>query len=232
MRARATALGRNCMAGDVRAMRRLIFLGAFVIMLVVPGCASVTQGIVSSFFKIDDVGDAECRITGLTAVGLPQKLDDQETARQAGQSYRKLKILIVHGIGRHDEGYSDAFLEKLLPALGLDVRDGTIKHFNLSSAAAPGQPLGTLRASRHFNKTETRELIVYELTWSPIAEREKQMLVYDFSDLYSARRAELNSTAKQFINDNLSDVMLYAGNTRESILSSVRQAFCWMTTGD
>jgi len=213
-------------------MRRLILLGAFLTILVVPGCAGVTQGVVNSFFKIGDIGDSDCRITGPSAVGLAEKFDDQGVAHQAGEASRQLKLLIIHGIGKHDEGYSNAFLEKLLPALGLDVLDDTVKRFNLSSDAALGQDLGTLRASRHFNKTETHELIVYELTWSPITEREKEMLVNDSSDRYSARSAKLNSAGKHFVNDAFSDVMLYAGNTREPILSSVRQAFCWMTTGD
>jgi hypothetical protein len=89
-----------------------------------------------------------------------------------------------------------------------------------------------LRVQRFLNKDRTRELLFYELTWSPIIEAEKQLIEFDDSGQHAFRRASLNRSIKEFFNSHVPDPMIYLGNKRDSILMSVRQSICWMFNGD
>ena len=52
------------------------------------------------------------------------------------------------------------------------------------------------------NKSGSRELLFYELTWSVIIDSTKATLAYDTTDEYAYHRATLNRTAKEFIDSH------------------------------
>ncbi len=116
--------------------------------------------------------------------------------------------------------------------LGLDVTDEQTKELTLSTPLAGPGPGGFLRISRFMNKSRTRELLFYELTWSEITEPEKKVLEYDSAGEYTYRRTALNNAMKEFFNSHVSDPLIYLGRARQKVLMSVQQSFCWMTQGD
>jgi hypothetical protein len=122
-------------------------------------------------------------------------------------------------------GYSTEFLEKLATELKLTAKASTFKDIKLMSA---NEPLGELRITRLQNENNSKELWFYELTWSEITRDQKALLAFDNSGEYSFRRAEVNDMLKKFSNDTGPDPIIYLGKSRELILRSFAQAFCWM----
>ena len=86
--------------------------------------------------------------------------------------------------------------------------------------------------SRYLNKSRSRELIFYELTWSEITEKEKEAIAFDDATEYTFRRTALNSFMKKFFNSHVADPLIYLGEAQKPILASVQQSVCWMTQGD
>jgi hypothetical protein len=156
----------------------------------------------------------------------------QEHERVGGQSARTLKVLMVHGIGKHLPGYSARLTEHLMRELKLDLREENYKEIALNDPETWDGPLGNLRISRYMNKARTRELLFYELTWSDIIEPERKIIAFDDSAEYAFRRTALNATMKEFFNSHVPDTLIFLGDANVPILSSVRQSFCWMTQGD
>jgi hypothetical protein len=82
------------------------------------------------------------------------------------------------------------------------------------------------------NEETGKDLTFYELTWSDITRKEKELLTFDNSGEYEFRRASVNSLLKKFSNDTGPDPIIYLGKSREAILAAFGQSFCWMATGD
>jgi hypothetical protein len=85
-----------------------------------------------------------------------------------------------------------------------------------------------LRVTRLQNENSSKELWFYELTWSEITRAQKALLAFDNSGESSFRRAEVNDMLKKFSNDTAPDPIIYLGESRDIILRSFAQAFCWM----
>ena len=187
-------------------------------------CSSLGKGIAEAFLEKQIEEDTrQCEVWGESFNGLSSHLDNK---------LGKLKVLMVHGVGDHQSGYSTEFFEKLAKELGLSVTAKRHKEIKLLDKNNPDKALGGLRINRFLNKERTQELITYELTWSKITEKDKKVLAYDNSGQYSFRRAEINDLMKRFSNDTGPDPIIYLGERREDILLSVAQSFCWMTYGD
>ena len=201
----------------------MIFLSFFI-----SGCASIGKGMVEALLEKQDKEDTRvCEVWGESFTGLMPHLD-----KQPGM----MKVLMVHGVGDHKPGYATEFFEKLAKELGLSVTTKAHKNIKLSDVNYPDKLLGNLRINRFLNrdinKKITQEIMFYELTWSEITEKEKQVLEYDNSGEYSFRRAEINDLMKRFSNDTGPDPIIYLGESRDDILSSFAQSFCWMTYGN
>jgi hypothetical protein len=176
-----------------------------------------------------------CMIRGPAFPGVESLIRAQIMEGSAGSgmlSRRTTKMLMIHGIGSHVPGYSTRFAENLTRSLGLTVTERTVKEMDLQDESLPGERLGHLAVRRFFNPENRQELLFYELTWSSITEHEKQAIAYDSSGEYAFRRANLNNLMKEFLNDHISDPMIYLGNAREKVVKSVYQAMCWMAYGD
>ncbi|MDP1771749.1 MAG: hypothetical protein Q8L15_05640 [Methylobacter sp.] len=185
------------------------------------GCASLGKGMAEAFLEKQQSADTRvCELWGKPFNGLSPFLDNKQG---------KMKVLMVHGVGDHLPGYSTQFVEKLAKELDLPVMSAQYKNITLTSRIEPGKNLGNLRINRLLSKDRSKELLFYELTWSVITAKQKEVLAYDNSGEYSFRRAEVNNLMKKFSNDTGPDPIIYLGESREDILVSFGQSFCWMT---
>lgn len=203
-------------------MKRLLNILIFpVAAIMLSGCASLGKGMVEAFLEKQEALDTRvCEIWGKPFAGLTPHLHN---------AHGKMKVLMVHGVGDHLPGYSTQFLEKLSQKLDLTVQSAQPKNITLTSRADASKNLGNLRIHRLLDKDRKSELLFYELTWSKITAPQKEVLAYDNSGEYSFRRAEINDLMKKFSNDTGPDPIIYLGDSREDILVSFAQAFCWMT---
>ncbi len=203
-------------------VNRLLLI--ILITILLNGCASLGKGIAEAFLEKQEEEDTRvCEITGNKFTGLKPQLETPG---------RKMKVLMVHGVGNHLPGYSTEFLEKLAKELDLAVTAKAHKNIKLAALNDPNKNLGNLRIHRYLNKAKNQELLFYELTWSEITAKDKEVLSYDNSGEQSFRRAEVNDLLKKFSNDTGPDPIIYLGEKREDILSAFSQSFCWMVSGD
>jgi hypothetical protein len=139
---------------------------------------------------------------------------------------------MVHGVGTHVPGHSARLSANLAQSLGLTVVAPDSKAFPIEAPAFPGETLGTLTVTRHTNVARDREMLFFELTWSPISQPAKDAIAFDSTAVYAYRRASLNNAFKQFINDVAPDPLVYTGTGRERIQATVGQALCWALSAD
>ncbi|MEQ1622621.1 MAG: hypothetical protein ABL919_14530 [Methylococcales bacterium] len=199
-------------------------LSAIIAFPLLTSCSSLGKGVAEAFLeKQQSVDSRICEIWGKPFNGL-----DPFLANPSG----KMKVLMVHGVGDHLAGYSTQFLEKLAKELDLPVMASQYKNISLTSRTDTSKNLGNLRINRLLSKDRSKELLFYELTWSVITAKQKEVLAYDNSGEYSFRRAEMNDLMKKFSNDTGPDPIIYLGESREDILVSFAQAFCWMAKSD
>ncbi|NOT12931.1 MAG: hypothetical protein HOP23_14040 [Methylococcaceae bacterium] len=198
---------------------RIFFL--VIVSMEMTSCASFGKGMVEAYLeKQESVDTRVCEIWGKPFSGLTPFLDNRKG---------KLKVLMVHGVGDHLPGYATQFVEKLANELNLTAMSTQQKNITLTSRLDNSKNLGNLRIVRFLNKSRTNEMLFYELTWSAITAKQKEVLAYDNSGEYSFRRAKMNDLMKKFSNDTGPDPIIYLGESREDILVSFGQAFCWMT---
>jgi hypothetical protein len=168
---------------------------ALSVSVLLSGCASFGKGITEAILEKQDSEDTRvCEITGNQFTGLQPQLEAPG---------RKMKVLMVHGVGNHLPGYSTEFLEKLAKELDLPVTTRAYKNIKLVDPKDPEKNLGNLRIHRYLDQSQTQELLFYELTWSEITAKDKEVLAYDNS-----------------------------GEKRDDILVAFAQSFCWMISGD
>jgi hypothetical protein len=197
---------------------------ALSVSVLLSGCASFGKGITEAILEKQDSEDTRvCEITGNQFTGLQPQLEAPG---------RKMKVLMVHGVGNHLPGYSTEFLEKLAKELDLPVTTRAYKNIKLVDPKDPEKNLGNLRIHRYLDQSQTQELLFYELTWSEITAKDKEVLAYDNSGEQSFRRAEVNDLLKKFSNDTGPDPIIYLGEKRDDILVAFAQSFCWMISGD
>ena len=205
----------------MRKIDSKIFVLCFIVLL--NGCASFGRGVTEALLEKQESEDTRiCEITGQKFYGIKPQLEAPG---------RKMKVLMVHGVGNHLPGYSTQFLEKLAKELDLTVTVKNYKNISLAHPKDPAKHLGNLRIDRYMSKEKTQELLFYELTWSEITAKDKEILSYDNSGEQSFRRAEVNNLLKKFSNDTSPDPIIYLGEKREDILTAFAQSFCWMISG-
>lgn len=192
-----------------------------VITVQLNGCASLGKGVAEAFLEKQQAVDTRlCEIWGKPFKGISPFLDNKQG---------KMKVLMVHGVGDHLPGYSTQFIEKLAAELNLPVMSSKYKNITLTNRHDTSKNLGNLRITRLLSKDQSKELLFYELTWSVITAKQKEVLAYDNSGEYSFRRAEVNNLMKKFSNDTGPDPIIYLGESRDDILVSFGQSFCWMS---
>jgi hypothetical protein len=208
-------------------------LALLAVLLMLPvGCAGVAKGVTQAL-----IGDKEkpkedtrqCYIRGRSLKGIEAFLDGNGQHGEGKDSARPdLKVLMVHGIGTHQPGYSARLAENLARSLSLTKVQENPKEFFLKALMFPERELGVLRVQRYLNADGSRVMMFYELTWDPIVEQEKQTLAFDTSEENAHRRAVINRALKVFVDETVPDVLMYNGTSKEIIQASVGQAICWM----
>ncbi len=165
--------------------------------------------------RIDCPGQGSCSPPGLkTSIG--------RSARTA--------VLLVHGMGVQTRGYGDALREQLERRLGLRAAGKPDE----KPIRKPGSPFdyGLLEV-RGYVTPDDRQVQVYELTWSPTTTWAKQKyLGFDSAALLERERVPWNRALKrEFVNDRLSDPLLYLGAYGPTMQYPVEQAICWTIKG-
>ena len=194
----------------------LISLSIFLLS----GCASIGRGMTEAFMgRFNSEDTRVCQVRGQSFAGIAPGL---------AKPHGKTKVLMVHGVGDRLPGYSTELMEKLSNQLKLTAKSSSFKDIQLMSFSDPEKKLGNLRVTRLQNENKSKELWFYELTWSEITRDQKSILAFDNSGEFSFRRATVNNMLKTFTNDTAPDPIIYLGESRELILRSFAQAFCWM----
>ncbi len=187
------------------------------------GCASFGRGMVEAYLERQEEDTRVCEIIGKPFEGLNPYLDNQ---------HGKTKVLIIHGIRDHMPGYSTQFVERLAKELDLPLMSSKRKNIHLMNDGSNGEKMGNLGVVRLMSKDKTKELLFYELTWSPITAKQKEAIAFDNTDEYAYRRADVNNLLKKFSNETWPDSIIYIGESRNEILQAFQQSFCWMMKSD
>ena len=202
------------------------------------GCASFGEGVTRGLLAQSE-GPAEdtrmCEVSGPPFSGILPLLERQAgypPLGQAGPERPILKVIMVHGVGTHVPGHSARLSANLAQSLGLTVVAPEAKAFPIEALAFPGETLGTLTVTRHTNAARDREMLFFELTWSPISQPAKDAIAFDSTAVYAHRRATLNNVFKQFVNDVAPDPLVYTGTGRDRIQATIGQTLCWALSAD
>ena len=173
--------------------------------------------ILSGCSRSDD--DLLCQIEGKPFQGIFPLIKD---------SANTTKVLMVHGVAKHEPGYSTQLLQGLANKMRLNQISEITKNITLTDPLDATKKLGNLRIRQLSNEDKGHKLVFYELTWSEINDDRKKILAYDMSGDYAFHRAFVNEKIKRITNDFIPDQMLYVGDARKDILISFSQSFCWM----
>ena len=163
----------------------------------------------------------------------------------------RLHVIVVHGIGPHQIGYSDALVDKLMSKMGATpVAGGGIrrlpprppgvweefKPFQGQSASAPEASFGgpqALLAVRRFRAGDGKQVFTYEITWAPIVDPLKQALTYDVTAARERLRATVNRKLKRhLIDERLADPVIYLGYQRSNLQYPVAHTICSILGGE
>jgi hypothetical protein len=201
-------------------------------------CSSFGEGVTRALLAKSEEPAKDtrlCEVSGPAFSGVLPLLEHQAgwpPLGKAGPERPILKVIMVHGVGTHVPGYSARLQANLAKALGLGVIAPEPKGFPIESVAFPGEALGELNVTRHTNEARDREMLFYELTWSPISQPAKDAYAFDSTAVYAHKRASVNNVFKQFVNDVAADPLVYTGVGRERIQASVAQTLCWALSAD
>jgi len=196
------------------------FLVLLLSVLCVSGCASFGRGIAEAILDKNEKNEdtRKCQINGHKIDGLEQFFDNKKT----------IKIMMIHGVGTHSAGYSARIRNNISKSLGLNVLSRIPKNIILLDPSNQKNIIGNLQVTRMQNKEKTKDLIFYELTWSHITDKDKQIISYDYSGEYSYQRSPFNQTMKKFLDDVLPDPMAYVSKDGALIQKAAKQSICWM----
>lgn len=182
----------------------------------------------------------------LCGCSTPQVTGKFQSLKAIQESEDNLHIILVHGINKHDPGWSKDFHTKLEKPLNL-VSDGKSDWDKCIFIKGTGQlgdlshckggdvlptPDGILK-SVTLKSSEGKTVTITEVTWSPITTALKQQLLdYDKESGLSKKRAWLNRSLREgLVDDGFSDALAYTGEAGERIRAVVRKAICYSMTG-
>lgn len=189
------------------------------IIFLLGGCESFGKGVAQAFLEKEEAKDnRKCEIVGDSIIGIDGYLTQNNT----------VKVMMIHGVGTHTPGYSTRIRENLAKALNLTVWSNKSKQITLVNPDDEKTDIGTLVITRMQNEDLSKTMLFYELTWSGITSKEKQILLYDNSGTYSYKRAAFNNSMKAFLNDTVPDPMIYLVDKNNLILNAAKQSTCWM----
>ena len=151
-------------------------------------------------------------------------LDDARTRAE------KLHIVVVHGIGPHQIGYSDNLVDKLINKMGAtSAAGGGVRRLPPGPSGGPQ----ALLAVRRFRSHDGKQIFTYEITWAPIVDPLKQALSYDVIPTREHSRARVNRRLKRhLIDERLADPVIYLGYQRTGLQYPVAYTLCSILGGE
>jgi hypothetical protein len=197
------------------------------------GCSSIGKGVTKAIMeKAEQKPAPESSLCEVTGPGFPGVAASLKNATPAAP--KTTRLIIVHGIGAQQPGYSERLQRNLATHLGLDIIDPILKSIALKAppdakTTAPGIDLGSLRISR-FSNTAGAELLTFELTWAELLADERKAIAFDDYGISARTRADLNKSLKSLIN-SFTDPLAYNGSKGGVIRGSMLQALCWVGRG-
>jgi hypothetical protein len=140
-----------------------------------------------------------------------------------------VKLMVVHGIGKHDHGYSKVLTDRIADRMKLQ-RQSEDPPVALDAPPLPAEvPFAQL--VRRTYGAPGRTLVVFEVTWSPLVNGPKETLE-TFEIGRRSERALLNRTIKEsIVNDGLSDAVMYLGTSGPYMRNAIKQTVCLMLNG-
>lgn len=182
----------------------------------------------------------------LCGCSTPQVIGKFQGLKHIQGAEKNLHIILVHGINKHDPGWSKDFHTKLANSLEL-VSDGKSDWANCIFIDGKGQ-LGDLSQCKGgdipstadgvlksvtLKSSDGKTVTITEVTWSPITTALKQQLLdYDKESNLSKKRAWLNKSLREgLVDDGFSDALAYTGEAGERIRNVVRKAICYSMSG-
>lgn len=205
----------------------------FAASLLIAGCESFARGVTNAVLRPDEDQIRQCTVEGAPFDGVHAIFEKAQPSRE---NRKTLRMLIVHGIGPHIDNYSDPFVDQFADQLGLNHRSAQ-KRLRMTSAARtfvgvlPRGELGPLLITRHTNRDQSRELLVFEVNWSAFNAREREQLAA-IDAAPKGYQASINAQVKAFFNQQVVDPIRYVGESSPEIRAYVRQATCWMVSLD
>jgi hypothetical protein len=123
-----------------------------------------------------------------------------------------LRVLIVHGMGRHGPGENALLLGGIASRLGLSQSGAS----ETTSIDFNGHHFGQIDLT-DYATGDSRRLRIYELTWSPTTEPLKDnQFATDLDSTHVSDRVAVNAgLKKKLMDDALSDPVLYIGRYRK-----------------
>ena len=211
---------RPCNSNSVlMPIKQIFFLILFCAGCI--GCASFGRGIAEGIMASQSE-PAECSIYSPGFSGLKKAFEDNKT----------LKVLNIHGIGEHLPGYSQLFLNRLSDKLGLNVYASNVKEMDIGHVDYPELNMGKLRVYKRYS-TDGRTMYFYEYAWSNLTAPYKAELSYDLFDIAAEKRASLNVSAKNFVNEVVPDAVIYMSTDHRRVINGgVLTALCLMEVYD
>ena len=203
------------------------FLILSIAVLLVSGCTSISKGVTQAIIEREQVDERQCWIAGRPFEGLGDVIATGAESDPDKSLPTKLKIMSVHGIGKHAPGYARRLLDGVVEEFGFITKDEEIKTINLLHPEYE-EGLGVLTVHRYTNPNDAREILFYELTWDPIVEQEIKIVSYDDSIEFSSKRTPFNHSMKSFINETVPDALMYNTPYRIPIQTSLGNSLCWM----
>ena len=199
------------------------------LLVLLGGCASTAEGITRALIDNgNEPAPRACTISGAPFEGIVSTADNADD----GSANATVRLLLVHGIGTHQPGWSVPLQSRIAASKGLNSLDRGVKRIDIEADNFPGETLGHLIVGRFFDRTSGAELITYELTWSEITAPWKQGLSFDTTGFYRENRAEFNQNLKVFLNDRLLDPVAYLGRSNERIRAAAVEALCFSVMPD
>ena len=142
---------------------------------------------------------------------------------------RPVSMLFVHGMGVHEKNWSDDLQKGFAEGLGFTMPDNPIVDHDIERNRVI---VGHVVIRLATNDDYPFPIRYVELTWSPMTTDAKLTLLdledvtYKERNVLQDRRVLVNSMAKVFVNEKLSDVALYAGQLKVTINDIVAEAIC------
>ena len=207
-------------------------LGIVLLLVQLPGCASFGRGVTEALVNTQSAETEDvrnCTVDGEAFSGIAPLLEAQaaDPVAAGNPDRATTKLVYVHGIGDHQPGHAGELIRSVTASLDLQVRAELVKRIVLAPPDAPARPFGEVNVIRLTDSQRRRELIFFELTWSPITLEEKKSIAFDNAVIFSSQRAGINNRARQFANSVLPDPLAFIGTRGADIRGAVGQTLCW-----